>query len=141
MAVVGLFGVVPFVCSDSRVLTFSNLSKKKGARFVSHDVIGQKPVLEYIGPESDSISMTVRLDAGLGVPPSVGLMIFERMIETGAANLLLIGTEYHGQFVMTSMDVDRRFFTNTGAARVADVKLELKEASSGGIEGLLSLFA
>lgn len=145
MGMIGLLGTgqlgVPFVCSDSRVLTFSQLTKKKAARFASHAVIGQKPVLEYVGPDTDTITMRIRLDAMLGVPPSVGLMALERMVASGQPHLLLIGMEYHGQFVITSLDVDNRHFTGSGVARIADVQIELKEVADGGITGLLSLFA
>lgn len=140
MGMIGLLGRVPFICSDRRTLTFSNLGKKKAARFATHNIIGQKPVLEYLGPDADTIQMNIRLDSWLGVPPSAGLIAFERMIESGQPNLLLIGMAYHGQFVITAMDEGHRHITGSGITRIADIQLELKEAQSGGITGLLSLF-
>lgn len=54
MGMIGLLGKVPFICSDRRILTFSDLGKKT-ARFATHNIIGQKPVLEYLGPDADTV--------------------------------------------------------------------------------------
>ncbi len=141
MAFLGALGLCPFVCSDKRVLTPHSLSKKVSARIAEHAVIGQKPTLEYVGPSADTVSMNIRLDAGLGVPPSTALPLLERMVESGSPFPLVIGTDYFGQFVIESVDEERRYHTGAGVCRVAEVKIELKEAGSGGISGLLSLFA
>ena len=123
------------------MLTFTDFNKKKKARFAKHDVIGQKPVMEFIGSDIDTIGMKIRLDAQLGILPSVGLSALGRMIDSGQPYLLLVGNEYHGQFVIESLEEDHRHITGKGITRIADVTLELKEAQSGGIRGLLSLFA
>lgn len=141
MAVLGLLGYCPFYCSDGRVLTFNNFQKKMSTRYAEHAVLGQKPTLEWVGQSLDEISFNIRLDAGLGTPPAVGLALLERMVESGTGQILLIGTEYFGRFVITSIDQDRRFFTGNGVPRVVDCKLNLKEVGSGGIAGLLDFFA
>ena len=61
----GLLGKIPFSCSDSRVLTFQNLQVQKSARYASHDIIGQKPVNEYVGPSMTTLSFTIQLRAQL----------------------------------------------------------------------------
>lgn len=47
----GLLGVIPFVCSSSVVMTFKDLQVERSDRWATHEVIGQKPKLEYIGPQ------------------------------------------------------------------------------------------
>lgn len=141
MAVLGLLGVCPFYCSDSNVLTVDNFQKKMSARHAEHAVIGRKPVLEYVGQSLDEITFNIRLDAGLGTPPAVGLALLERMIQSGAGQILLLGSEYFGRFVITSIDQDRRYFNGVGVPRVVDCKISLKEVGSGGIKGLLDFFA
>ena len=46
--VVGMLGMIPFYCSDKTVYTFNDLHRSNSMRFASHEVIGQKPVLESL---------------------------------------------------------------------------------------------
>ena len=62
MPVLGVFGTVPFICAFDKVFTFKDLARSRSVRWAKHDVIGQKPVLEWIGPELDRISLRLRFD-------------------------------------------------------------------------------
>ena len=46
--VVGMLGMISFYCSDKTVYTFNDLHRSNSMRFASHEVIGQKPVLESL---------------------------------------------------------------------------------------------
>ena len=46
--VVGMLGMIPFYCSDKTVYTFNDLHRSNSMRLASHEVIGQKPVLESL---------------------------------------------------------------------------------------------
>lgn len=63
---VGLLGAVPFVCSSSVVMTFRNLQIERRMRWATHEVIGQKPVLELIGPDLTGITFEILLNSSLG---------------------------------------------------------------------------
>ncbi len=145
MAILGILGTLPFVCSSERVLTFKDLSKQTKTRWATHEVIGRKPVVEYIGPDADTISLTIRLDASLGMAPAAGLLLLQAMQESGNSHILIIGGEHFGRFVIESIDEDRKYHTGQGIPLVAEAKLKLKEASSGGIlsliDGITRLFS
>ena len=127
MGVIGTFGSLPFVCSSACVLTFNGLSRELSVRWAQHDVIGAKPVMEYIGPDLASISMTIRFDSTLGLAPLLGLKKLKAMLEDGTARALIIGGEYFGRFVIESVSEERRHHTGFGVCQVAEAKINLKE--------------
>lgn len=127
MGVIGTFGNLPFVCSAVFVLTFNGLRRELSVRWAQHDVIGSKPVLEYIGPDLASISMSIRFDSTLGLAPVMGLKKLKGMLEDGTARALVIGGEYFGRFVMENISEERRHHTGFGVCQVAEAKISLKE--------------
>lgn len=127
--VVGIFGKLPFVCSESVMLTFSKLSRERKARWAKHDVIGKKPTLEWIGEDLNSVSLSIRLDTNLGVPPIVGFKLIEKMQASKEPHILLIGGEMLGRYVIDSVSETRKFHTGLGICQVAEVTLNLTEYS------------
>ncbi len=124
---IGALGSLPFVCSYGKVLTFSDFSKDNSVRFAKHDVIGQKPKLEFIGQELSTISLKIRLDVSLGVAPKVILKHLNAMMTNGMHKSLVIGGEYIGRYVIESISEDRRIHNGSGVCQVAEVTLNLKE--------------
>ena len=129
MGVIGVFGTVPFVCSDSMVLTFSRLSRERQARWAKHEIIGKKPTLEWVGEDLNTVSMTIRLDMSLGVPPIAGIKAIEAMQASKEPHILLIGGEPLGRYVINSVSENRKFHTGLGVCQVAEVTLSLTEYS------------
>ena len=127
MGVIGVFGTVPFVCSDSMVLTFSRLSRERQARWAKHEIIGKKPTLEWVGEDLNTVSMTIRLDMSLGVPPIAGIKAIEVMQASKEPHILLIGGEPLGRYVINSVSENRKFHTGLGVCQVAEVTLSLTE--------------
>lgn len=126
-SVIGSLGQLPFVCSRSKVLTFTDLSRDNAARWAKHEVIGKKPVLEYIGPDLSTASLTIRFDSTLGVPPIVGLNRLKRMLENREYKTLIIGGEYLGRYVIESIGEVRKFHTGAGVCQVAIATINLTE--------------
>lgn len=127
MPVLGVFGTVPFICAFDKVFTFNDLARSRSVRWAKHDVIGQKPVLEWIGPELDRISLRLRFDTSLNVPPLLGLTMLKRLTDGHEPHVLVIGGEYLGRFVIESVSEERRFHTGAGVCIVAEASVELSE--------------
>lgn len=127
--VVGCLGKLPFVCSESVVLTFSKLTRERKARWAKHDVIGKKPTLEWVGEDLNSVSLSIRLDTNLGVPPIIGFKLIEKMQASKEPHILLIGGEMLGRYVIDSVSETRKFHTGLGVCQVADVTLNMTEFS------------
>lgn len=125
--VVGSLGELPFVCSRDFVLTPNAVSRSHSARWGKHDIIGKKPVLEYIGPELSTVSLSIRFDTTLGVPPALGLLRLKKMLENKKYKTLIMGGEYLGKYVIKSVSEERKFFTGAGVCFIAEATIELEE--------------
>ena len=66
---IGTLGDAVFQASTDKVYTFQGLGRSAPGRYQQHDVVGQKPVLEFIGPGLEQISFDMRFDVGLGINP------------------------------------------------------------------------
>ena len=61
--------VIVFEVSEQKVLTFQNLVRANKIRYTKHDILQQKPILEFMGADSDSITLQIILKAELSVNP------------------------------------------------------------------------
>lgn len=125
--VIGTLGELPFVCAYGKVLTFNDLSRDHSTRWAAHEVIGKKPVLEYVGENLATVSFKIRFDTSLGVPPIVGLSRLKKMRENKLYKTLIIGGEYIGRFVIESISEERKFHTGAGVCIIAEATVSLKE--------------
>jgi phage protein U len=125
----GLFGKVPFVSSSAVVYTFKDLSVSRSARWATHEIIGKKPKLEYIGPGLTEVSFNIQLNSSLGTPPLVALIMLKNMLEKKQPERLLIGPDYLGKFVIESIGEERKYHNNFGICVSAEVSITLKEAA------------
>lgn len=124
---VGSLGELPFICSQDKVRTFRDLTRDLGARWAKHEVIGKKPVLEYVGPELMSASLTIRFDLSLGISPEEGLDRLKRMLENKLYKTLIVGDETLGRFVIESISEERKFHAGDGLCLVAEATINLTE--------------
>lgn len=88
---IGSFGKIIFETNDSRILTFGNFSRESSSRSEAHAVIGTKPAKEFIGPELDRITFTVKFSANFIKNPRVEAEKWLRMNRAGEAHKLIIG--------------------------------------------------
>ena len=126
---VGIFGKLPFLCSSAVTFTFKDLSVSRSARWATHEIIGKKPKLEYIGPGLTEVSFNIQLNSSLGTPPLVALIMLKKMLEKKQPERLLIGPDYLGKFVIESISEGRKYHNNFGICVSAEVGITLKEAA------------
>lgn len=70
MAKIGNWGsYLKFETNDEKVLTFDGFKRKVTARTAKHNIINARPKLEYLGPDLQSITFRIELNAMLGVRP------------------------------------------------------------------------
>lgn len=129
--VLGMLGSLPFVTAYGKVLTFTDLSRDNSVRWAKHDVIGKKPVLEFVGYELSTVSLKIRFDMSLGIPPAVCLNHLKKMLNNGLHKTLVIGGEYLGRYVIESVSEERKYHTGAGVCVVAEATLNLKEWAGG----------
>ncbi len=125
--VMGALGSLPFVCAYGKVLTFNDLSRDMSVRWAKHEVIGKKPVLEYVGEDLAQVTLSIRFDTNLGVPPLIGLDHLKKMLKNKQVKTLVIGGEYLGRYVIESINEERKFHTGAGVCIVAEATVNLIE--------------
>ena len=71
MAKIGSFGKLAFSVSEKTVRTFDEISWKVSAKYATHDRHIKRDVLEFLGPEPDTISVNYPLSKANGLPASL----------------------------------------------------------------------
>jgi len=127
--VIGLLGDIRFRVSDKRVLTIRNLKREISASWNTMDRIGLKPLTEYTGPNLQTISFEMTLDASLGAKPRVMLRTLERMAEGQEAYELVLGRRLIGKnkWVITKCSAAYDVILRGGEIYKATVNLNLQE--------------
>ena len=85
-----------FVTSRQYLITFDDYSRNAEGRWAKHDIIGQKPVLEFLGPDTEKISMKIQLRRDHGVNVENMLRRLREMRDTGEAFPLVLGSKVIG---------------------------------------------
>lgn len=118
-----------FSVSDSKVLTFSGFQRTVSGQWSKHTRIGAKSRQEFCGPELQSASMDITLDAMLGVKPRATLDAIAKMVEDGTAEPLVIGNAQVGKnpFVITQVSESWDVIMGGGELMRATLSLSLEE--------------
>lgn len=105
MSVIGSLGDIVFSVSHDRIYTFSGLSHTVGAKYSTHERIGQAPLLEYTGQDVEKISMNIKLLAKFGVNPLEEAERLNALCRDGVPLRFMLGKEKIGAFkwVITSI--------------------------------------
>lgn len=127
--IVGYLGDIPFLSSRYIVRTFDGYQKSASGRWATHDIIGKKPISEFLGPGQEEISFDMTLRTDLGVIPADEVKKLEKLRDTGEAVSLVIGTDVIGDTLWTvdgvSSSVKR--WGALGVAVSVTVNVTLKE--------------
>lgn len=129
MARIGVFGDIVFETSDKRILTFQGFQREVASRWAQHDVIRRKPASEFLGPELDTITFTVILNANLGVKPIAEMNKWLRYCRGGVAHTLVIGSSALGVDKWTVESASQMWdvIWNDGKVFSGKVDVSLKE--------------
>jgi phage protein U len=132
MAKIGSFGTVVFEVSPKRILTFDELKRKSGSRWEEHEVIGGKPIPEFIGQTLDEITLPILLRASAGVDPKVELDKLRDFKNNGRTSFLIIGgsSVSTSQWYLEDMSEVHKVYDGKGRLITAEVELVLKEYPS-----------
>lgn len=126
---VGFLGGTPFVVSRPYVYTFDGYGRSGTARYAKHELIGKKPVLEFIGPDIEEISFNMKLRSEHGISPRIELEKLRKYRDTGKVMQLVLGGKVVGkhQWVIESIGETVNFWSMSGQILSCDVDIKLKE--------------
>ena len=126
---VGSLGDLIFEVSNYKVLTFKDFKREGGAKYATHEVIGQPPKLEFLHRELEKLSLEIDLVSSLGVNPEDEIQKITDMCNDGEANYLIFGGQVYGdcQWIIESYSEDVKYFGADGETILSKVSLKLTE--------------
>lgn len=123
---IGSFGGVIFQVSSSRISTFDELTRRVSAKFADHDVAGQKPISEQTGEELDEITFNMTFSSQY-CKPEQELLKLNRILSSGVANRLIIGSRNLGKFTLREFEENLTHVGKNGKLLFVDVSVTLVE--------------
>lgn len=126
---VGALGEVPFIVARGLVRTFSDYNREGSGRWAKHDLIGQKPVLEYLGEDLEKISFKMLLRADHGLNPENEVKKLRKMRDNGEVVVLILADKPVGNnsWIIESIGESVTFWDAFGNARSISVDISLQE--------------
>ena len=105
MATIGNWGsIVKFQTSDKRILTPDKMKYSFAARINKHNVINGYPIVEFVGPDLQTTTFTIELNALLGVRPKViEDKLWYSLAEGVVAPLVIGGRNICSKAMLTNM--------------------------------------
>jgi len=101
---VGSLGDIVFEAGlAGRVLTPTDFTHERKAKYEEHQVVGALPRLEFCHPELAVVTLPIRLRADMGVNPMREAVRIEKLLKEGKAlRLILCGVNY-GMYVIETL--------------------------------------
>ena len=123
---IGSFGSVIFRVSSTQIKTFDELSRRVAAKFADHEVAGKKPISEKTGEELDQITFNIQLNRAY-CKPEQELLTLNKILSSGVANRLIIGTRNLGKFTLREFEENLTHVGKNGALLFVDLSVTLVE--------------
>lgn len=129
MAQVGSLGEIIFTVSEREIKTIRDYSRKTASRLTTHDIIGQKPITEFLGPGIESVSFTIKLSAFAGINPKQEAEKLRQMTQEGEVVNFILGGYPVGEnkWIIESVEETANYFDGHGNIVSSDVNLTLHE--------------
>lgn len=118
-----------FEVSDEKILRFDSLTRTVKGRWASHPRVGKKPKKQFLGPDSETIMMSITLNAEHGVKPRKTMRKIQRAIRRGRPKRVVIGKKALGKnkFVITEISETYDRVLNRGEIVKASCDIILEE--------------
>ena len=134
---IGSFGSTSFGVSSYKVLTFKDFKRNIAPKLAAHEVIGAKPILEFVSPGAESINMNIEVNQLFNADPDDEFRKLQQMAQKGTTSYLVIGGKPIGDnpWAIESVEQDALVHDGMGNIVKARMAVTLKEAplSSGGV--------
>jgi len=127
MAKIGSFGKVVFEVSDKRIKTPTRLEKRLYMRLAEHEIAYTKNKLEVLGEGLSEVTLRIRFSVELGVNPKEELKTLEELLTQGEAQILMLGDENLGKYVIEEIRERVVRTDNKGNVLSAEVEIRLRE--------------
>jgi phage protein U len=114
-----------------KVLTFDNMQRDGAGRWATHEIIGQdkKPLLEFLGPDLETLSFSIFMSSFLGINPSAEFQKLRSLRDGGVICDFVIGGSavITNQWIIKSLSESHKTYDGSGNLLVAAVNISLTE--------------
>ena len=124
---IGSYGKITFKVTEKEIKIFNDFSISRKARYVAHERINNKPLLQFMGLDADTISFNMQLVQGLTGDVSDDLKSLQDMFKKAEVHPLFLGQKKLGSFVIESMSEAYSMMDNFGNIEMVTINLSLKE--------------
>lgn len=126
---IGALGDIVFTVSSDKVRTFDGMSRSGSARLATHELINRKPLMEFIGPAGETISMQMSFSVYDGLNPEQEAQSLRELRDKGKAVALILGGQPLGDglWLVENLNETHKHIDNTGTAHQIDVSVTLRE--------------
>lgn len=121
------YGKITFKVTEEEIKIFNNFTISRKARYVAHERINNKPLLQFMGLEADTISFNMQLIEGVTGNIVGDLKVLKNMFTKAEVHPLFLGQKKIGSFVIESMSEAYSMMDNLGNLEIVNVSLSLKE--------------
>ena len=87
---IGSLGPIIFEVSSSKARTFKDMKRNTKGRYGSHEIIGGKPIIEFMGPDGEDLSFTMQFSVAWGLNPQEEIQKIRELCEKGEVNYLVL---------------------------------------------------
>lgn len=124
-----LDGVVFKVSSPKNVMTLDGFSRSAKARLATHTVIAEKPLTEFLGPDMQTLSFSIKLNAYRGVNPRKEMDKLFEYCEKGRVCTFVLGGKPvgKGKWLIESVKEGVDLFDFDGSVLASTADLTLRE--------------
>lgn len=129
MAQIGTLGNIIFETSTEKIQTFKDFNRSSTAKLATHEIIGKKPIVEFLSPDLEQVSFVMQLKNSLGVEVEELLRQLREMRDTGKIVDLIINGEplIKNKWIIESLSESVTNFDGQGKMVNVDVSIALKE--------------
>ncbi|MGL4566912.1 MAG: phage tail protein [Fusobacteriaceae bacterium] len=127
--IIGTLGKIVFSVSRFYIKTITDVSMDSSVNWSEHKIIGNKPKLQFLGAELDTVSFKIVLSAFQNVNPLKSADELSCYMKNGTVlNFILGGMKVgKGRYVITSLKESHKKFNSLGIVTVMEIDISLKE--------------
>ena len=131
MAIIGSWGDITFSVSRQTVKTFDGLKWESGVKYSAHDRHLKEPLLEFTGPDTESMSFSMFFSVFLGVNPIAEVSKLLKAMRRGEVHRLVIGPKAYGtsKWVITKVSSSLDKYDSKGNLLSSKVSVTMKSYS------------
>ena len=126
---IGSLGPIIFEVSSSKARTFKDMKRNTKGRYGSHEIIGGKPVIEFMGPDGEELSFTMQFSVAWGLNPQEEIQKIRELCEKGEVNYLVLCNTPIGEnpWAVDSVSESVDIVDNNGRIIASQIDITLRE--------------